>query len=204
MAEEEKKEQQKFTMMCPCCKQPVAGDQFNGITEEDREGFLMSMLGDVPFEHTYEFAKGHIKITVRALTPDETYMQVPLTTALFKAFQDVPGVQGQIMMITELISVAQMLKSIDVSTPITDKHVDIPEPTELVKDLEYYKPTGDFAKDDQFLSGKVAELHALILGGLSIPLVIVTEAVTRHKMLIEKLVTECYDSDFYQGVGQQS
>ena len=194
---------EKLTRLCPCCGQEVSLTEFRVLTESDEEAFLMSMLGNVPFERTYKFLKGRISITVKALMPDQAYRHVTLSSSLVQKFKDLTAGYGQIVMITSLIEQLFMVKALDLNVHGTITHKDVFTPDELLDTLEYYKPA-DPEKNARFLQDTVRKLTEVLTAGTSVPLNIISEAVARHKLLVEKLIAKCYDEDFYQGVEQQS
>ena len=201
MADE--KTAEKLTRLCPCCGQEVSLTEFKTISESDEEAFLMSMLGNVPFERTYRFLKGRIAITVKAILPDQAYRHITLSSALVQKFKDLTAGYGQIVMITSLIEQLFMVKSYDLNIKGTITHKDVVCPDDVLDALEYYKPV-DPEQDAKFLQDTVRKLTDALSAGVSVPLNIVSESVTRHKLLVEKLIATCYDEDFYQGVEQQS
>lgn len=202
--EQKPQEEQKLTIKCPCCHQDVSTEEFQTFASEDQDNFLMSMLGGVPYERTYKYLKGHIGITVKAITPELSYRHVTISSALVRNFDKIPGIYSQVLMLTALLEQLFMIKSIDI-TPVNGQggtHTDIEIPYELLDEIEYYQSKGA-VEDDKFLKHICKELTDKLTKGIALPMNLLSESVTRHKLLVDKLIASCYDEGFYQGVEQQ-
>ena len=66
-------------MFCGNCGFKQGMDPFE-VTDQDKEEFLISLLGDKPFEKTYTLLKGRLKVTFRTLSAaDENLITEQLT-----------------------------------------------------------------------------------------------------------------------------
>lgn len=202
--EQKDQTEQKITMKCPCCRQEVSIEEFQTPVLEDQDNFLMSMLGGVPYERTYKYLRGHIGITVKAITPELSYRHVTISSALVRNFDKIPGIYSQVLMLTALLEQLFMVKSIDITTVDGNgnTHMDIEIPYELLDEIEYYQSKGP-VEDDKFLKRICKELTGKLTKGLALPMNLLSESVTRHKLVVDKLIASCYDEGFYQGVEQQ-
>jgi hypothetical protein len=73
-ASEESVQQTSGPKYCNHCGWNQAMDDGIEVTEQDRIGFLQTLLGLQPFSKTFSLYGGRLNVTVRALTPDEVDM----------------------------------------------------------------------------------------------------------------------------------
>lgn len=188
--------------ICPLCG---AHDYVEPELSDDiKDAFLESMLGDVPFTRTYDVMNGHISITVQALTEDIISKKAKLYINLFKLSETIPDIKSYIPSIELVTDIDCQICQVSITRQGDNNPVVLDRTPGSGLDAVLSKTwDGKTAQEGQeYVDQILSILNQSIFPENAIPQQLLRGVVGKHNILTANLIKACLDENFLAGTGR--
>ena len=189
------------TVKCPLCGHD--GYQEPELDEDIKESFIESILGNVAFSRIYDELGGRISIRVASLTDEINRNKLKVMTNVVRAAELSPDLRSGIPMFEAAMDTdGQVLEVsiMDKSGNVTRRQRVPGEGIKRVLDMDWSKATTAEAKN--LFDEAMGILEGSMFTDVFVPMPLLRGAVGKHNLLMNNVLTACFDKNFITGTGR--
>jgi hypothetical protein len=193
--------EEKVKITCPLCGSNEYSEK--DLSEEIKDAFLESMLGNVPFARTYDIMDGKLSLRICATTDYANALKAKMVVKIANVAETCPDIRAYIPLVETAMDVDSQVLSVTVAMGDNEPVITNRTPNrgiEEVLKLEWDKITPDTSSD--FMVTVMDTFNANLFNGITVPGPILKGAVAKHNTVVSRLVQACIDANFLAGTGR--
>lgn len=193
--------QAKDTIKCPLC----GSDHYVEPELDDavKEAFIESILGGVEFSRAYDELGGRITVIVSSIPDAVNRDKLKIVSKLIRASEITPEIRDMIPIIEASLDTDCQVLAVEIVDKQGSRIRKDRRAGEGIREclsLDWSKlNTKDY---QEVIDEMLNTLEAVTFDGIHVPIPILRGAVGKHNILMNKVMTACFDSNFIAGTGR--
>ena len=192
-------EQVKVT--CPLCGSNEYIEK--NLSEEVKDAFLESILGNTPFTRTYDAMAGKLSVRVCATTDYANALKAKLVVKIANVAESCPDIRAYMPLLETAMDLDSQVLSVTITTgdeePVTTNRTPN-RGMENVLALDWDSIRPDTCSD--FMVFVMEAFNSNLFQNINVPSPILKGSVAKHNSVVSRLVSACLDANFLSGTGR--
>lgn len=186
---------------CPLCGSSEYIEK--DLSEEVKDAFLESILGNVAFTRTYDAMAGRLSVSVCATTDYSNALKAKLVVKIANAADSCPDIKAYMPLLETAMDLDSQVASVTVTTSdgnqvTTERSLN--KGMEVVLGMPWESISPDTCSD--FMVEVMETFNGTLFNTINVPNPILKGTVAKHNSVVSRLVSACLDANFLSGTGR--